>query len=181
MKRRALFLDRDGVINHDHGYVHRTEDFDFVDGIFDLTAAAARFGYLIIVVTNQAGIARGMYSEADFEALTSWMVAEFARRDIPITDVLYDPYHPIHGTGRYKQDSPNRKPKPGMILDAAAKHQVELAGSILLGDQVTDIAAGHAAGVGTLLLLQSGRADGIEDHVQVHRIADLREAVAFLV
>src|SRR5262245_454089 len=118
--RSALFLDRDGVINIDRAYVHRREDFTFQEGIFELCRAAQELGYLLIVVTNQAGIARGYYTEADFANLTAWMRGEFAARDICIAGVYYCPYHPTEGIGAYRQDSPDRKPNPGMLYRARA-------------------------------------------------------------
>jgi D-glycero-D-manno-heptose 1,7-bisphosphate phosphatase len=160
--RRALFLDRDGVINVDRGYVHRREAFEFQDGIFDLCRAAQSSGYCMIVATNQAGIARGYYSEADFFELTRWMVGEFAAQAISIARVYYCPYHPIHGIGTYKADSPDRKPRPGMLLRARADLDLDLASSMLIGDKATDIEAAEAAGVGTSILLTSGMADVID-------------------
>ena len=150
--RRALFLDRDGVINLDHGYVWKIADIEFVPGIFELARAARQRGFAIIVVTNQAGIGRGMYSEADFLALTGWIGARFEAEDAPIDKVYFCPAHPVHGLGRYKVDSPFRKPAPGMILQAAREFTVDLPGSVLVGDKESDIAAGRAAGVGTNVL-----------------------------
>lgn len=152
MLRPALFLDRDGVINIDHAYVHRREDFDFVDGIFDLVRTARERGYLVFVITNQAGIGRGKYTEADFHTLTEWMSDQFAARGAAIDKVYFCPYHAEHGVGIYKQESPFRKPNPGMILQAAQEFDVNLAASVLLGDMETDIQAGVAAGVGRNLL-----------------------------
>lgn len=152
LPRPALFLDRDGVINIDHAYVHRREDFDFVDGIFELCRVARQRGYLIFVVTNQAGIGRGKYTEEDFHRLTTWMCGVFAEQGAPLDKVYFCPYHAEHGIGRYKIDSPFRKPRPGMILQAAQEFGVDLSASVLLGDNETDIQAGLAAGVGRNLL-----------------------------
>lgn len=163
MGRPALFLDRDGVINIDHAYVHRKEDFDFVDGIFDLVRTARERGYLVFVVTNQAGIGRGKYTEADFHLLTEWMCGEFSARGAAIDKVYFCPYHAEHGVGSYKIDSPMRKPQPGMILQAAQEFDVDLATSLLLGDMETDIQAGRSAGVGTTLLFRAhGEATPVE-------------------
>ncbi|MGX9774584.1 D-glycero-alpha-D-manno-heptose-1,7-bisphosphate 7-phosphatase [Janthinobacterium aestuarii] len=152
-KRRALFLDRDGVINHDSGYTHKIEDFHFIDGIFDLCRAAQQAGYLIIVVTNQAGIGRGYYTEEDFRVLTTWMVGRFAEEGVTITEVLYCPFHPEHGVGEYKRDSFNRKPQPGMILTAAVSHGLDVESSIMIGDSETDMQAALSAGVKKRYLL----------------------------
>lgn len=154
-RQPALFLDRDGVINLDHGYVCRSEDFEFINGIFDLCRTAKRLGYLIVVVTNQAGIGRGYYSEADFAVLTSWMVKQFAAEGILIDAVYYSPFHPEHGIGRYKVEAFCRKPNPGMILQAAEEYGIDLALSVLVGDKISDIEAGRAAGVGQLILYRA--------------------------
>ncbi|MGR8978623.1 MAG: D-glycero-alpha-D-manno-heptose-1,7-bisphosphate 7-phosphatase [Gammaproteobacteria bacterium] len=149
----ALFLDRDGVINIDHGYVCRKEEFEFVEGIFELVAAAKRAGYLVVVVTNQAGIGRGYYTEADFNRLMEWVAEQFAERGGGIDKVYYCPDHPEHGIGNYKRHSEFRKPGPGMILQAAAELHIDLGRSLLVGDKPSDIQAGLEAGIGTLLKL----------------------------
>lgn len=151
MKRPALFLDRDGVINVDHGYVHTPEEFQFIDGIFDLVSAANRSGYLVVVVTNQAGIARGYYSEAQFHDLTHWMRDRFVEHGGQIDGVYFCPYHPEHGIGEYCRESEFRKPAPGMLLKAQSELGIDLELSIFIGDKPSDMAAGRAAGVGTLL------------------------------
>ena len=145
--QRALFLDRDGVINVNHGYVHSTENFDFVDGIFDLVRAAREAGYRVVVVTNQAGIGRGYYSEGQFHELTIWMCAQFEKHGAPIDRVYFSPYHPTAGVGEYRKDEDTRKPRPGMILKAKRELSLSLENSILVGDKPTDILAGIAAGV----------------------------------
>jgi D-glycero-D-manno-heptose 1,7-bisphosphate phosphatase len=157
--RRALFLDRDGVINIERGYVHEREDFEFQGGIFELCRAARSLDYLIVVVTNQAGIGRGYYTEAQFLVLTGWMLSRFAEHNVPIARVYYCPYHPIHGIGDYKRESPDRKPLPGMLLRARADLGLDLADSVLVGDKATDIQAAEAAGVGTKILLRSDAAN----------------------
>ena len=160
MIRRALFLDRDGVINVDHNYVHKPESFDFIDGIFELIRKARKLGYLVIVVTNQAGIGRGYYSEDDFLALTEWMKAKFASCGAAIDAVYYCPDHPLHGLGSYRKDSPMRKPAPGMLLQARDEFGINMALSIMVGDKRTDMQAGAAAGIGTLLWLNPDEEDG---------------------
>lgn len=155
MSHKALFLDRDGVINVDHGYVCRKEQFDFVEGIFDLVALATRKGILVVVVTNQAGIGRGYYSEDVFRELSRWMCEQFASRDGSIARIYHCPYHPEHGIGAYRRDSSCRKPAPGMILKAQRELNLDLTSSVLVGDNVTDIQAGVAAGVGHNVLLRA--------------------------
>src|SRR5208283_4548155 len=151
---KAVFLDRDGVINIERCYVHCREDFHFQKGIFELCRAAQAQGYLLVVVTNQAGIARGFYTESEFLELTEWMVQKFAEQQIQIARVYYCPYHPIHGVGEYKYDSPDRKPKPGMLLRARDDFNLDLSSSVLVGDNLSDMLAARAAGVGTKILLR---------------------------
>jgi len=153
---RALFLDRDGVINLNHGYVHTREHFDFVDGIFDVCHKAKRWEYLLIVVTNQAGIGRGYFSEEDFHRLTDWMLEQFRHRDAGISKVYFCPYHPEHGIGEYKRESPCRKPNPGMLLAAASDFDLDLAACVLVGDKASDVEAGRTAGVGCNVLYVPG-------------------------
>lgn len=160
MMRPALFLDRDGVINIDYGYVFKPDNFDFIDGIFDLVAAANERGYLVIVITNQAGIGRGFYTESDFFQITNWMKEQFVLRRAHLDDVYFCPFHPRFGVGKYLSDSDLRKPSPGMLLQATREHDIDLAKSIFVGDKDTDMIAGQRAGVGTLLLYHSARSAG---------------------
>lgn len=140
--KKALFLDRDGVINVELNYLYKIEDFKFIEGIFELCKHYQRLGYLIIVVTNQSGIARGYYSESDFEKLISWMIEEFAKEDVTITKVYHCPHHPeISG------ECSCRKPKPGMILQAQKEFDLDLKNSILVGDKERDIEAAIHAGI----------------------------------
>lgn len=150
--RRALFLDRDGVINLDHGYVHDRAGFNFVDGIFDLVKYANDVGYMVFVVTNQAGIGRGYYTEHDFKLLTNWMCDQFLAKGGRVEKVYYCPDHPEYGLGANKRESYSRKPGPGMILAAAQEYNLDLRSSVLIGDKDTDIEAGIGAGVGCNIL-----------------------------
>jgi len=167
----ALFLDRDGVINLDHGYVHTPERFEFVDGIFDLVVAANRAGYVVVVVTNQAGIGRGYYSEKQFYALTDWMKAKFAEQGALIDAVYFCPYHPEHGIGKYRRESEFRKPAPGMLLLAQRELNIDFSRSIFVGDKASDMQAGRAAGVGRLLHL--GGTDLRPDSSPVQQLSDV--------
>lgn len=179
MSQPALFLDRDGVINVDHGYVHKPEEVAFVDGIFELIAAAKRAGYLVVVVTNQAGIGRGYYGEDDFHALMDWIKARFAERGGQLDAVYFCPYHPEHGIGEYRRESDCRKPAPGMLLQAARDLDIDLTGSIFVGDMPSDMAAGRAAGVGTLLQLGAEESDTADAHAGTP-IQRLQEAILYL-
>lgn len=152
LTRPALFLDRDGIINVDHGYVYRIDEFDFVDGIFELVAMGNLLGFLVVVVTNQAGIGRGYFTEADFQILTDWMKKKFAEQGGKIDAVYHCPYHPEHGIGRYRRASSFRKPEPGMFLQAALEHKINLNNSIMVGDKESDMVAGAAAGIKSLFI-----------------------------
>ena len=135
---KALFLDRDGTINVDYGYVYQVENFEFINGIFDLCQKAQEKGYLIIVITNQSGIARGYYTHEDFHHLNKFMIDEFAKRSINITDVFYCP----------DLDGERRKPNCGMFIEAKEKYNLDMKTSISLGDKERDIEAAKKAGVG---------------------------------
>lgn len=150
--QRALLLDRDGVINIDHGYVHHPNNFEFIEGIFNLTRLAQDNGYKVIIISNQAGIGRGYYSEQEFQDLTLWMCNEFLNAGVVIEKVYFSPFHPTEGLGKYKKDDISRKPKPGMILQAQQELDLDLELSVLIGDSASDIKAGIAAGVGTNIL-----------------------------
>jgi D-glycero-D-manno-heptose 1,7-bisphosphate phosphatase len=176
-KNKALFLDRDGVINVYKEYVHSREEFHFQEGIYELCRAAQTLGYLLLIVTNQAGIARGYYTESDFLELTKWMIQKFAEEQIQIARVYYCPDHPVHGIGKYRRDSPDRKPNPGMLLRAHTDFSLDLAESVLIGDKLSDIEAAKAAGVGTKILLRSGTEsiEMQEDHFYVsYSLDDIR-------
>lgn len=151
--RKALFLDRDGVINREIGYLHKPQDVIFVDGIFSLCHLAQRLGYVLIVVTNQSGIARGLYTTGQFEALMDWFRAEFWCRGLELTGVYHCPYHPEHGLGEFKRESEDRKPSPGMLRRAAHDHQLDLTQSLLIGDRCSDVAAANAASLRQAFLI----------------------------
>jgi D-glycero-D-manno-heptose 1,7-bisphosphate phosphatase len=158
---RALFLDRDGVLNEEVGYLYRPEDVRWVEGAFSLCRTAMELGYRLIVVTNQSGIARGMYSESDFHALTQWMHEEFGREGVRVDAVYFCPYHPEHGVGEYRREHEDRKPGPGMLLRAAREHGLDLGRSVMVGDRCSDVAAANAAGLRQAFLLRGvGSDDG---------------------
>jgi len=141
-KKPALFLDRDGVVNIEKNYLHKKEDFEFIEGIFDLCQYYMKKNYYIIVVTNQSGIARGYYSEMDFTNLTSWMIDTFDAKGVSIDHVYHCPHHPdISG------ECECRKPKAGMLFEAAKDFNVDLENSVLVGDSERDVQAAHIAGL----------------------------------
>ncbi|MBP2227280.1 D-glycero-D-manno-heptose 1,7-bisphosphate phosphatase [Azospirillum agricola] len=179
----ALFLDRDGVVNVDHGYVVTHDRFQFMDGIFDLARAAVDQGYRVAVITNQSGIARGYFTEAEFLDFTAWMTGEFRARGVELAGVFHCPYHRGGPVERYARESFWRKPGPGMILEAARRLDLDLARSVFVGDQPTDMQAAQAAGVGLKLLVgsdanpEAGAETRTADH-KVGRLADILPLLA---
>ncbi|WP_373948544.1 D-glycero-beta-D-manno-heptose 1,7-bisphosphate 7-phosphatase [Vibrio pomeroyi] len=157
LSKPAVFLDRDGVINVDHGYVHDEHDFEYIDGVFEAAKAFKDMGYLLVLVTNQSGIARGMFSEDRFLSLTQWMDWNFVDNGVELDGIYYCPHHAEHGIGDYKQDCECRKPKPGMFISARDFLKIDMANSVMIGDKAEDMIAAEAAGVGTKVLVRSGK------------------------
>ena len=176
---RGLFLDRDGVINEEIGFLIRPEDVRFVPGIFSLCRTARELGYRIFVVTNQSGIARGYYSEEQFHALMGWMAVEFAREGVGFDAVYHCPYHPEHGVGVYRQEHEDRKPGPGMLRRGAREFGVELAESVMVGDRCSDVGAANAAGLRQAFLM--GETETKECGGEFLRVHSLGEVERWLV
>jgi D-glycero-D-manno-heptose 1,7-bisphosphate phosphatase len=151
--RNAAFVDRDGVLNEDHGYVGRIEDFRWLPGAIAALERLQATGWALVVITNQSGIARGFYSEADFERLCDHMRAELAAHGVTLSAIEHCPHLPDATVATYRRDCDCRKPAPGMILRAARALDIDLAASWLFGDKPSDIAAGRAAGVGRCWLI----------------------------
>lgn len=150
--RPALFLDRDGVLNEDKGYVHRWDDFHWIPGAKAAIAAFNRAGWIVVVVTNQSGIGRGYYAEDDMHALHARMNAELAEAGARVDAIYFCPEHPQAPLERYRHpDPPNRKPNPGMILQALADWPIDRERSILIGDKPSDMEAATRAGIRGLL------------------------------
>lgn len=160
-RRRVLFLDRDGIVNVNHGYVHRREDTDWIPGIFDLCRAAVAAGLGLVVVTNQAGIARGYYSAESFADYTRWMHGCFAREGAGVLATYFCPHHPEGAVAGLAVPCGCRKPAPGMLLRAAHDLQIDLAGSLLLGDSASDVAAAESAGVPVAMLCKDAQVRGL--------------------
>ncbi len=159
--RKALFLDRDGVININHGYVHAPANTDWVPGIFELVADAHSRGYLPIVVTNQAGIGRGFYDEVAFLGYTAWMHAQFAARGTPLLATFWCPHHPEEGLGDYRVDCDCRKPRPGMLREAIMRFDIDPVRSLMIGDKQGDLDAAAAAGIPAHLLREQDWGDAL--------------------
>ncbi len=153
MQKRALFLDRDGVVNVEKEYLYKIEDFEFIDGIFGLCHHYQDLGYLIFIVTNQSGIARGFYTQEKFFKLTQWMLEAFEQKGIKTAKVYHCPHHPdLSG------ECVCRKPKDGMLREAAGEFDLDLQNSIMIGDKERDIEAGLNAGLReTYLFDESGK------------------------
>ena len=149
--RPALFLDRDGVINVDKGYVSQIADFEWIEGAAACIRTFKARGWFVFVVTNQSGIARNLYAEADMATLHAWMLAELSEVGAVIDRIYHCPFHPEGENAAYRKDSFDRKPKPGMLLQALSDFPVKRESSFLIGDKPTDIEAAHAAGVGGFL------------------------------
>lgn len=172
--RRAAFLDRDGVINVDPGYTFRIADFEFVAGVLPACARLAELGWALVVVTNQAGIGRGLYAESDFAVLSDWMRSRFEQAGAPLDGVYFCPHHPQAGCAC-------RKPQPGMLLAAAAELGLDLPGSLFFGDKCEDMQAAQSAGLQHRILLGK---DGLRKPLETcapglasYRFGSLREAV----
>lgn len=170
---KALFLDRDGIINIDHGYVYKPSEFIFTSDIFELCHRFTEQNYVLVVVTNQSGIARGLYTEEDFETLSYWMKARFQEQGLSIAGVYYCPHHPTKGSDQYRINCACRKPQPGMLLRAAKELDLDLTKSVMLGDKMSDAQAGKQAGTERQILLMS-------DYLQKESIPSAFEYVSDL-
>lgn len=153
---KAIFLDRDGTLNIDYGYVHEIDNFKFIDGAIDALRELKKMGYMLVLVTNQSGIARGYFSEDQFLQLTEWMDWSLAEQDVDLDGIYYCPHHP-EGKGEYKEDCDCRKPKPGMLLQAIKELKIDPTQSIMVGDKVEDLKAGIGAKVKMNVLVRTGK------------------------
>ncbi len=155
--KKAIFLDRDGTLNIDHGYVHKIDDFEFIEGVIPTLRKLQQMGYLLVVVTNQSGIARGYFSEEDFLQLTEWMDWSLAEQDVDLAGIYYCPHHP-EGKGEYQKQCDCRKPKGGMLKDAIKALKIDPQQSVMVGDKVEDLLAAQEAKVKTKILVRTGKA-----------------------
>jgi D-glycero-D-manno-heptose 1,7-bisphosphate phosphatase len=176
-KTRALLLDRDGIINIDHGYVGKIGDFEFMPGIFAFLRAARDRGYLLAILTNQAGVARGFYGVEDYHRLTAHMLKELKREGIEIDLTLACFEHSEGTVSEFTRTSFWRKPNPGMVCEAIRRLRCDPARSAFLGDALRDMQAGLAGGIGKNLWLTQ---DNPEMPVGVTRVKNFDEALKFL-
>lgn len=175
----AVFLDRDGTINVDTGYLHEIDDFQFIENAIEAMKAIKQMGYALIIVTNQSGIARGMFTEDQFMHLTEWMDWSLADRGVDLDGIYYCPHHPEGTVEEFRQECNCRKPAPGMLLDAQKFLKIDMSNSYMVGDKLDDMLAGRAAEVGTTVLVRTGKpvtedAEAAADMV-INSIADLPE------
>jgi D-glycero-D-manno-heptose 1,7-bisphosphate phosphatase len=161
-KKAALFLDRDGVINQDFGYVFEKAKFDFFPEIMEIASMAAEKNWPIVVITNQSGIGRGLFTEQEFLTLNGWMIEKFLERKIEISLVLYAPENPDEDIDQLKL---RRKPSPTMFFEAASQLQIDLRGSIMIGDSETDMVAAYNAGVGYRFLIRENQVNSVATKV----------------
>lgn len=155
MQKKIIYLDRDGVINEDFGYVSQISNFKFVDGVFEACKSFIDLGYEIIVVTNQSGIARGYYSLEDFKTLTNFMLDEFRKQGINILKVYFCPHSP-------EVNCECRKPKNGMILQSLNDFSIDLKNSWLIGDKISDIECAKNGNIANKILIDEEKVSNSE-------------------
>ncbi len=179
--RRAVFLDRDGTINAEKDYLHRVEDFEFIPGAPEAISRLNDAGFVVLVVSNQAGIARGYFEPRAVEILHDHLQSELAYFGAHIDGFYFCPHHPTEGLGGYRRECDCRKGKPGLLLQAAEEHGIDLAQSYMVGDKASDVEAGVAAGCTPLLVLTGYGSQASEEVAgKVTRFADLAAAVDFI-
>lgn len=170
-RRKAAFIDRDGVINEERHYVHRIEDFALLPGVPEGLALLRDAGFLLIVVTNQAGIARGYYDRAAVDTLHQHLRAQLATHGVALDAIYLCPHHPDGSVPALAVACDCRKPAPGMLLQAARDFDIDLAASVLVGDKAGDIDAGRHAGLTRMALVESGHAISAEERAAAPVVA----------
>ena len=163
LSKKAIFLDRDGVINKEVDYLYKLGDFEFIEGIFEACNYIQKLGYSLIIVTNQSGIARGFFSENDFHVINNWMIDQFSQNNVNILDVFFCPHS-------NKSNCECRKPKSGMLIEAKNKHNINMGESWMIGDSERDIIAANLAGIKNTIQVRSG-----------HKIDEKKSKAKFLI
>ena len=162
MKQRAVFLDRDGTINVEKNYLFRIADFEFLPGVMDSLRLLQENQYLLIIITNQSGIARGYYTEEDFMVLNEWMIEEFAKNGVIIDQVYYCPHHPDAKIKKYRQNCLCRKPKIGLYEEAVRDYDIDLRKSFVIGDKIRDCSICENTACRGYLIAENEKKDIIE-------------------
>lgn len=170
MAIKTIFLDRDGVINHEVNYLHEIEKFKFINGVFEACQYFQNLNFKIIIVSNQSGISRGYFNESDYIKLTTWMVKEFEKNNVSILDIFHCPHSP---------DSRCicRKPKPGMFFEANRIHNINFSSSWMIGDKESDIQSANAAGIVNTILVRSGHLIDERNSKSMHIIDSIKDSV----
>ena len=173
MSIKTIFLDRDGVINKDIGYLYEIDKFEFIDGIFQSCRNFINLGYSIIIVSNQSGIERGFYTESDYKIVTAWMIEEFNNNDIKILDAFHCPHGPDSNCNC-------RKPLPGMFLESQRKYNIDMGVSWMIGDKETDIMGARAAGIKQSILVKSSQFDNKINSSASHIIDSISDSILLI-
>ena len=180
-KSKAAFIDRDGVINEDRNYVYRIEDFVLLPGAVQGLAMLRDAGFRLIVVTNQAGIARGYYDQSAMDLLHDYLRVQLALQGVELDAIYFCPHHPQGSVKELACECNCRKPSPGMLLQAAKDFDLDLSESVLIGDKLSDVQAGKKAGVGRVVIVESGHEVGVTARLQADSVAaDLLAAAQLL-
>lgn len=182
IKHKAAFIDRDGVINEERGYVHHIEDFVLIPGVVEGLTLLRSAGYLLIIVTNQAGIARGYYDQVAMEHLHDYLRRLLSERGVTLDAIYFCPHHPQGSVSGLGIECNCRKPAPGMLLQAMQDFDLDLAASVLIGDKRSDVQAGKRSGVGRTVIVESGHQVGLAeraeaDFVAVNLLAAVRQLI----
>jgi D-glycero-D-manno-heptose 1,7-bisphosphate phosphatase len=182
MSKSAVFFDRDGTLNIEKGFVHKREDFEFVDGAVDVIRRLREKGFLVVVVTNQSGIARGLYTEKDVKRLHNWINKELKKRGTFIDRFYFCPHHPEAPVRKYRRDCACRKPGPGMLLQAIEELKIDPHTSYMIGDKARDACAGKKAGITSILISGDEGAIGTTtcDEEPDAVVKSLREAAQYI-
>ena len=162
-RRPAAFLDRDGVLNEDIGYAHRSDQIIWISGAMEAVRLLNERGFRVFVVTNQAGIAHGFYTEEHVNRLHEWMNQELGRHGARVDDFRFSPFHPDHDDGRFSHLAHWRKPEPGMLMDLMRAWPVHREASFMIGDRESDIQAAQAADVDGFLFSNGNLLDRIQE------------------
>lgn len=174
---KVIFLDRDGTINVDYDYVHKKKDLKWEKNVISGLKLLSQSGFEFIIITNQSGIARGYFSQEDFWEFNDFLVEELKKENIIIKKTYFCPYHPTEGLGKYRLDSPLRKPGTGMLEAAFFDFEIDKEKSFLIGDKESDILAGKNFGITSVLIAKDGKTDRRSDFVA----RDFLEAAKFII